>query len=287
MKNLLYLFTLLLSFLIAERLYASENMDYGVPKGFDQKFSDVSYGNIVNITYFSKALGTYRNSLILMPHNYSNLKKYPVLYLLHGIGGTETEWLNGNPDLIIGNLINSKEVKEMIVVMPNIRAAKDDSVPTNILNKENIEAFDNFINDLRDNLMPFINKNYSVFTDRENTAIAGLSMGGREALYIGIKMADKFLYVGAFSPAPGLIPYKTLNYEGQLMPEELTNYNNKHKVILLCSGTEDMMIGNIAESYHNVMEKNQVSHLYYTMHGGHDFSVWKSGLYNFVKRIFK
>ena len=92
------------------------------------------------------------------------------------------------------------------IFMPNVRAREDDSAnPSDIYSTEHFKAFDNFINDLRDDLMPYMEENYSVATGRENTAIAGLSMGGRESLYIGTKLTNQFAYIGAFCPAVGVL----------------------------------------------------------------------------------
>ena len=263
--------------------------DFEVPYGFDTYKLGVNYGDMKEISYYSKTTGNTRKCYVLLPANYSADKKYPVLYLLHGIGGTDAEWLGGNPKEILGNLSKGGNISDMIVVMPNVRASYDDSVPENILGTENINAFDNFINDLNNDLMPFINSNYSTKEGRENTAIAGLSMGGRESLYIGFKEPDKFGYIGAFSPAPGLLPDNALNYSGQFTKEQFTipqNSDNTPKLVMICVGNNDSVIGQSAQLYHNTLSDNKVDHLWYTIDGDHDFTVWKHGLYNFVKRIF-
>lgn len=264
--------------------------EYAVPYGFDTNKPNVKYGKLEEVSYYSKTTGATRKCYVLLPVNYSVSKKYPVLYLLHGIGGTDSEWLNGNPTAIIGNLVSENKASDMIVVMPNVRAAADDSVPKNIYGQENINAFDNFINDLNNDLMPFINSKYSVKTGKENTAIAGLSMGGRESLYIGFKNLDKFGYIGAFSPAPGLLPDSALNYPGQLTKEQFSipkNSVNIPKLIMICCGNNDSVVKNTPNTYHQTLVGNKVNHIWYTIDGDHNFTVWKHGLYNFAKRIFK
>ncbi|NME82684.1 alpha/beta hydrolase-fold protein [Clostridium sp. SM-530-WT-3G] len=264
--------------------------NYSVPSRFDLNKQNVKYGYIEEVSYYSKTTGNTRKCNILLPANYSTDKKYPVLYLLHGIGGTHNEWLGGNPKEIIGNLEAEGNCPEMIVVMPNVRASYDDSLPEEILSVENINAFDNFINDLNNDLIPFINSTYSTKQDRENTAIAGLSMGGRESLYIGFKEPDKFAYIGAFSPAPGLLPEKTLNYSGQYTAEQFTIPKNSKvtpKLIMICTGNNDTVVYDNPKLYHDTLINNDVDHLWYTIDGNHDFTVWKHGLYNFIKRIFK
>lgn len=264
--------------------------DYEVPYGFDTNKLNVKYGKLEEVSYNSKTTGAIRKCYVLLPVNYSADKKYPVLYLLHGIGGTDSEWLDGNPKAIIGNLISENKASDMIVVMPNIRAAADDSVPKNIFSQENINAFDNFINDLNNDLMPFINSKYSVKEGRENTAIAGLSMGGKESLYIGFKNLDKFGYIGAFSPAPGLLQDSELNFLGQFTKTQFSipqNSTNIPKLIMICTGNNDSVVRNTPNTYHQTLIENKVNHIWYTIDGDHDFTVWKHGLYNFAKRIFK
>jgi len=262
---------------------------YATPSNFDTTAAGVNYATRNLVTYYSDTTGTTRSCYVLTPADYSDEKEYPVLYLLHGIGGTHDEWLYGSPDIIIGNLTASGEAAEMIVVLPNVRASANDSVPKNILSPENIDAFDNFIHDLQNDLMPFIEENYSVSTKREDTAIAGLSMGGREALFIGFKMQNRFDYIGAFSPAPGLLPYEDLGYPGQFQKSEFCLDENitAPKVILICNGESDGTIGDVPTTYHETLIENGVEHSWYTMPGDHDFTVWKNGLYNFIKAIFK
>jgi enterochelin esterase-like enzyme len=263
--------------------------NWDTPPGFDVKKASVKYGDLNEVTYNSTTTGTTRKCYVITPGDYDKSKKYPVLYLLHGIGGTNSEWLGGNPVNVIGNLISEGEATDMVVVIPNVRASADDSVPKDILGQQNITAFDNFINDLKNDLMPFINNNYSVSTEWKDTAIAGLSMGGRESLFIGFSMADTFAYIGAFSPAPGLLPDPKLAYPGQFRESDFVIPTGKKtpKLILICSGNNDSVVGNVPSIYHQVLEKNGVNHLWYTMNGDHNFIVWKNGLYNFAKIIFK
>lgn len=263
--------------------------DYHTPDGFDEKKPSVTPWNVTTVTYPSKTTGTDRLFTLILPPDYTAEKTYPVLYLLHGIGGDHKEWLYGEPANVIGNLVAAGEAKEMIVVIPNVRAAADDSVPAEIISPANIAAFDNFINDLTNDLMPYIQAHYSVKTGRENTAIAGLSMGGRESLFIGFTLSDTFGYIGAFSPAPGLLPTPALNYPGQFSEEEFTIPEGASVpyLIMICNGEQDDIVHGIAAYYEATLTKNGIEHLYYTMPGGHDFTVWKNGLYHFAKQIFK
>ncbi len=249
----------------------------------------VLYGQIKEISYDSKTTGSTRKANIILPANYSEEKEYPVLYLLHGIGGDHNEWKGGNPDRVVANAAAAGGTREMIVVIPNVRArANDGANPGDIYSMDHYLAFDNFINDLRDDLMPFIEENYSVATGKENTAIAGLSMGGRESLYIGFSMPETFGYIGAFTPAPGILPYTNFGVtEGGLFTEEsFTLPEGSDNYVMIVAGEQDTVVAGWPKSYHETLEKNGVEHVYYETKGGHDFTVWRNALYNFVKNIF-
>lgn len=257
-----------------------------MPSDITRFQAGVNYGTTKKISYYSKVTGSYKNCNVITPANYSPSKKYPVLYLLHGIGGNEDEWMNGGCATVIGNMIANGYAKEMIVVVPNARANKGNDVPNDW--NENIATFDKFIDVVKTDLVPYINSNYSTKTGPENTAIAGLSMGGRESLFIGISMTDTFGYIGAFSPAPGLLPDAGLNYGGQFKPSEFKIPAGKPnpKMIMICNGTSDSVVHDVPTYYHNTLASNGVQHVWYTMPGDHNFEVWLNGLYHFSERLF-
>lgn len=259
--------------------------EYNPPADYTVKKAGVSYGTKEKITYESKTTGVDRNAYVVLPDGYTETETYPVMYLLHGIGGDESEWFSGKPMEIVGNLVAAGEADKMIMVFPNVRAREDDKACYD-LSVEHFQAFDNFINDFRDDLMPYIEKNYSVKTGRENTAVCGLSMGGRETLNIGLKMPDKVGYIGAFEPAVGVLPYYL---EEGLFTEDTLTLPNEYKnntFLMIVKGQSDGTVGENPLLYHNALEKNGVPHIYYDMPGGHEFKVWNNGLYNFAKRIF-
>lgn len=263
--------------------------DFHTPELFDQLHPCITPWNITTITYPSKTTGTNRRCTVILPPHYTEKKTYPVLYLLHGIGGDHKEWLLGNPAEIIANLHAEGMSPEMLVILPNVRAATDDSIPKQPIHPVNIAAFDNFINDLQNDLMPYITANFSVKEGRNNTAIAGLSMGGREALFIGFSMPDTFRFVGAFSPAPGLLPFPELGYPGQFNEATFTlpSSQTMPSFVMICNGEQDDIVYHVATHYAQTLTKHRIPHLYYTMPGGHDFTVWKNGLYHFVRHCFK
>src|SRR6478752_5340944 len=200
MKHLTILLVVLIKFCVAGE---SQTILKEAPKAFDSLRADIAHGKIDTITYESKTVGSKRRALIYTPPGYSKNKKYSVLYLLHGIGGDEKEWLNGGkPEVILDNLYAQGKLEPMIVVMPNGRAMKDDRAVGNIFDSAKVQAFARFENDLLNDLIPYIQKNYPVYTDRKHRAIAGLSMGGGQSLNFGLGNLDQFAWIGAFSAAP-------------------------------------------------------------------------------------
>lgn len=255
------------------------------PQGFDTRREGVTYGKTVFKSYLSRTTKTFRNLLVILPPDYSEEKTYPVLYLLHGIGGDHNEWSHGAPDVVIGNLIADGLAPEMIVVMPNVRARVNDAAnPSDVYSVEHFAAFDNFINDLTNDLMPFMQENFAVAQGRENTAVAGLSMGGREALYIGLSKPELFGYVGAFCPAPGVLPYHA--EKGLFQKADFKAAEGLDSYILINAGQWDGVVGEWPSTYAATLTENGTENTFYVMPGGHDFTVWKHGLYNFAQRIF-
>lgn len=258
----------------------SQNVLKHAPQGFDSLLADIPHGKIDTLSYDSKTVGAKRRSLIYTPPGYSKKKKYPVLYLLHGIGGDEKEWLNGGkPQVILDNLYAEGKIEPMIVVLPNGRAMKDDRATGNIMAPEKVEAFANFERDLLNDLIPFIEKKYPVLTDREHRAIAGLSMGGGQSLNFGLGNLDKFAWVGGFSSAPNT----KLPQELVPDPEET---KKKLKLLWISCGDNDGLIS-FSKRTHDYLRQHDVPHIYYIEPGVHDFKVWKNGLYMFSLLLFK
>ena len=280
-KNMIKKLSIILSALVLVN-YGSfgQSIEKSAPSGFDSLRSGISRGKIDTITYESKTVGGDRRALIYTPPGFSKKNKYPVLYLLHGIGGDEKEWLNGGkPQVILDNLYGVKKIEPMIVVMPNGRAMKDDRAVGNIFDSAKVQAFATFEKDLLHDLIPYIEKKYPVLTDRENRAIAGLSMGGGQSLNFGLGNLDKFAWVGGFSSAPNT---KT--------PEELfpdaEAAKNKLKLLWISCGDNDRLIS-FSKRTHDYLVEKKVPHIYYIEPGGHDFKVWKNGLYMFSQLLFK
>ena len=264
------------------------------PASVYEKREDAAYGTVVHQTYHSESTGLDRGVNILLPANYNESKEYPTVYLLHGIFGDEYTFVNDENIHIVeimGNLYADGLAKEMIVVLPNMYATTDpEQKPA--FNVEATAPYDNFINDLVNDLIPYIEANYSVLKGRENRAIAGFSMGGRETLFIGLSRPDLFAYMGAIAPAPGVVPAKdwAMTHPGQLQESEMTFAGKEFQptVLMVCCGTKDSVVGKFPESYHNIFEKNEQPHVWYEVpEADHDANAIKSGLNNYVRAIFR
>ncbi|HQZ64505.1 MAG TPA: alpha/beta hydrolase-fold protein [Planctomycetaceae bacterium] len=249
------------------------------PDGYDIQRDGIERGTLETIEYESRTVGTKRRAKVYKPPGYSADQKYPVLYLLHGIGGDENEWVRqGSPEVILDNLYADKKLTPMIVVLPNGRAA------TNVTARDPIPkqspAFAAFEKDLLDDLIPFVEKTYPVKADRESRALAGLSMGGGQSLNFGLGNLDTFAWVGGFSSAPNTKRPADLIQN----PEEATM---KLRVLYVACGDKDSLF-RISEGVHNVLEQKKVPHFYNVIDGGrHDFNVWKSDLYHFSQLLFR
>ena len=273
------LFLLAIALVLMQPVRAQEIVKHA-PPGFDSVQTNIPHGKIDTITYNSKTVGNNRRALIYTPPGYSKKNKYPVLYLLHGIGGDEKEWLNGgHPEVILDNLYAEGKLVPMIVVLPNGRAMKDDRAGGNIFDSAKVQAFATFEKDLLNDLIPYIEKHYPVYTDREHRAIAGLSMGGGQSLNFGLGNLDKFAWIGGFSSAPNT---KTPE---QLVPDP-EKARQQIKLLWISCGDADGLMS-FSKRTHDYLVEHNVPHIFYVEPGIHDFKVWKNSLYMFSQLIFK
>ncbi len=261
---------------------------FEVPGEFDKEVKDYEYADPQTITYYSKVSEANRKAVVYVPKDYEADKEYPILYLLHGIGGNENEWKQGDPEIITGNLTREGKLPETIVVCPNqLVQVPGEKMPGNYLDPGRFVMFNRMIDELNTSLIPYMEEHYSIKEGRDNHAIAGLSMGGRTGLYCGFNMLDYFSYIGAFEPAPGVLPYSA---EDGLFTEETFKIPEEYQettLIMIQQGDADNVVYDNPTKYHQVLEKNGVRHMFNTVPYGHDWNAWKEGLYNFARRIFQ
>lgn len=248
------------------------------PPGVDEDRQDIPHGLLETIAYDSRTVGTRRNMLVYTPPGYSPNVRYPVVYLLHGIGGDETEWERfAKPNILLDNLLAEKKAVPMIIVMPNGRAQKDDRPIGDVF--ASAPAFAIFEQELLNDVIPTIESRYAVRAEREHRALAGLSMGGGQSLNFGLSHLDSFAWMGAFSPAPNTYPPARLVPDPQLMRKELM-------LLWISCGTQDGLF-HISEGFHQFLMQNDVPHVWNSSSLGHDAIEWRNNLYYFLQKAFQ
>lgn len=256
------------------RLYAEP------PAGFNKARPGASAGAIVDFEYASSVTGVQRRAKVYLPPQYNPERRYPVLYLLHGIGGDEGEWLFfASPHHLLDNLIADGKAVPMIIVMPNGRALPNDKAEGNPFTPEKAEGFAKFEKDLLACLIPAVEARFSVQADREHRALAGLSMGGGQSLNFGLGNLDTFAWVGGFSSAPNTRP------PAQLVPDP-ARATRELRLLYLSCGNKDGLI-NFSQGVHRYLKEHGVPHIWNVDDHGHDPETWASNLYRFAQLVFK
>jgi enterochelin esterase family protein len=254
---------------------------------------DVPHGDIRSKRYFSKVTNSWRRLNIYAPPGYDKDtdKKYPVLYIQHGGGEDETGWaVQGKTDIILDNLIAAGKAKPMLVVMANGNVPS----PGGGRGGYSRAGMAGFADELLNNIVPFVESRYRVLANAENRALAGLSMGGGQAFYVGLGNKDTFASVGCFStglfggiasPAGGAGGFDA---EAQ-MPGLLTDsqsFNDSLKVFYISVGEQDPRIEPTKKAVANFKEHG-LKVEFASFPGGHEWQVWRKSLHDFAQRIFK
>ena len=241
---------------------------------------DVPHGEVRIRWYHSKTTGLARRVYVYTPPDYDRSNtRYPVLYLQHGAGENETSWTwQGKANLILDNLIAARKARPMIVAMDAGYASKAGETVTQG-NRGN-EAFgDVVINDL----IPLIDSSYRTLTDRRHRAIAGLSMGGGQAMRIGLGNLDKFASIASLSGAVREFDLKT-SFGGALA--DTAAANEKLDLLWIGCGTEDRLFP-AAKALHESLEKAGVNHAWFPGEGSHEWQVWRKHLHDLAPRLFQ
>lgn len=250
------------------------------PAGYRDLTGGALRGRLEAFEYDSAVTGTRRKAQVYLPPGYAPGRKYPVLYLLHGIGGNEHEWTGYvKAHAVVDNLVAEGKAVPMIVVFPNGRALPDDSIPKNAFSPENVAGFAAFERDLFEFLIPAIEAKYAVETGPEHRALAGLSMGGGQTFNFGLTHLDAFAWLGTFSAAPNSRPPE------ELAPDPAAT-RAKLKLLYISCGNKDGLI-NFSQRAHRYFKAHDVPHLWNVDDHGHDGETWGSNLYHFAQRIFR
>ncbi|MGN8646598.1 alpha/beta hydrolase [Gracilibacillus sp. HCP3S3_G5_1] len=279
-KIFFWIVSLCLALVITEGTVVAAEVIEPAPPGYNEYRDDIKHGELNKITYFSSTVGVDREAWVYTPQGYSEKKKYNVLYLLHGLGGDENEWIdNMNALHVLDNLNAEGKLEPMIVVFPNGRAMVDDDPGDNIFDPEKVAAFETFEGDLLNDLIPHIESEYPVWKNRHHRALAGLSMGGGQSLNFGIGNLDTFSWVGAFAPAPNTKAPAELLTD----PKKI---NQRLNLLWINCGDDDYLL-DVSTNFQESLTENNISHTWYLDEGGHEAKVFDSGLYHFSQRIFK
>jgi enterochelin esterase-like enzyme len=250
------------------------------PAGFNVKRENIPHGELTPVEYDSKSLGTRRRMRVYTPPGYSTERKYPVLYLLHGIGGTDTEWTQScHANNVIDNLLAEGRIEPIVLVFPDGNssrtvadlaagargAAPGGAAPAGAGRGRgmNMDAWlTPFENDLLKDIIPYVDSPYSVYTGRDHRALAGLSMGGGQTLNIGLVHPETFAWVGGFSSAPDTRQPPSALVPDPSLPKQL-------KLIWLACGNRDGLI-RISQAVHQYLKENAVPHISHAARNAHD-----------------
>lgn len=258
------------------------------PTGFRDK-RDVPHGTITTVKYDSKTLSTQREMLVYTPPGYSADKKYPVIYLLHGLNSGAGQWPYWvRADYVIDNLLADGKIGPAIMVFPNCNTNVTVANPKPDEQGDRKEGYKGygqlFTDDLLHDIIPYIESHYSVDAGREHRALAGLSMGGGQSLNIGLSHIDTFAYVGGFSSAPNTNQFGGLS-DSPLLPDPAAA-KKKLKVLWLACGNKDGLI-RVSQVVHRYLKEQGVPHVWNVDGNAHDDTEWANNLYWFVQQIFK
>jgi enterochelin esterase-like enzyme len=249
------------------------------PSGFDTKRVNIERGKLDTVEYDSKTVGEKRKMVVYTPPGYSADKKYPVLYLLHGGGDDETGWREkGSADVILDNLHAEQKLVPMVVVMPNGFARGQNPPPPPAEGQRRRRDNSGFEMDLLTDVMPYVESHYAVHADRDHRAIAGLSMGGGQALTIGLKHLDKFAWIGGFSSA--------VRGRGAELIRDPAAASKQIRLLWLSCGDEDRLL-DASKAFHAALDDQKIPHVWHVDKGGHTWPVWKNDLYLLAQRLFR
>ena len=256
------------------------------PPSLPWEMNDIPHGDVHHRFYHSGVIGDNRDYYVYTPPGYDphSKKKYPVLYLLHGYSDDASGWTAvGRANIILDNLISQGKAKPMVIVMPlgygapEIVSRTGPTLRDQDLRKRN---YDNFREALFTEVMPQVEKEYRVSTDRDNRAIAGLSMGGAESLLVGLNALDRFAWVGSFS-AGGLS--QDFN---ELFPKLDAKANSRIRLLWVACGTEDHLIES-NRKFREWLKAKDIQHVDIETPGMHTWMVWRGNLSNFAPLLFQ
>lgn len=257
------------------------------------KVNDVPHGTVSRIWYNSPTLGMDRRLTVYTPAGYETSgKRYPVFYLLHGMGGDEEAWIAlGRTSQILDNLIAQGKAKPMIVVMTNGNAAQEAAPGESSLgfaapNMNMPKTMEGSFETAFPDVVKFVDKTYRTVKSKQGRAIAGLSMGGYHSLHISKQYPDMFNYVGLFSAA--IMPNKDAkspiydDFDAKLK----TQFAKKPALYWIAIGNKDFLY-QANNDYRKMLDENGYKYEYYETGEGHIWKNWRIYLTEFAPKLFK
>jgi enterochelin esterase-like enzyme len=256
------------------------------PAFYDSK--PVPHGEVRMVLYESKTMGVTRWLWIYTPPNYDRSRaKYPVLYLLHGNGEAQNGWvMNGRANIILDNLIADKKAQPMIMVMPQGHALQGANLGPLVRITGETDMFSKrFSPDLLQDVIPLVERSYRVYADADHRAIAGLSMGGGQALSIGLTNPDLFHYILGFSAAVGG-PFMNAEAEFSMALAKPDILNSKLRLLWVGCGKQDFLY-QANRQFIDLLKNKGVKVLYHETEGSHVWGVWRNYLNETAPMLFK
>lgn len=249
------------------------------PREFDRWQDGVGHGRLVADECPSRGWSGKRPLMIYYPPGYLPSIRYPVLYLLHGMGDDETAWTRkGALEPILDNLYAEGRLVPMVVVMPNGRGSME--VSSDASWEMQAAALSGFGSELLKSVIPFVESRIPVLSDREHRAIAGVARGAGQALSLAMEHPDQFGWVGVFSPAGVAAdsPRIAAGPSASSVPH--------FRLLTLHSSEADPLV-DVARALHATLESRRILHEWHLGPGGHSWSVWKRDLYQVSQRLFR
>lgn len=249
---------------------------------------NVPHGTVKSVAYKSKSLGTDRKTMVYLPADYErSTTSYPVLYLLHGAGSDETSWTQrGQAHVILDNLIADGKLKPLVVVMPFGFAAARAPGAARGDAAENKMQREGFTKDFLGDVIPLIESTFRVFADRDHRAIAGLSLGGAQALALGLSHTELFSRIAAFSPAMGAANNPaTGGVDFDAVLTDAAKINAQVKFLWVSCGTEDTLFESVRQ-FSNQLSQHKVEHIWRVTGGAHMYPVWQRNLNDVAPMLF-
>jgi enterochelin esterase-like enzyme len=251
---------------------------------YDAK-KDVPHGEVRSLWYHSKVTGKLRRAFVYTPPGYDAAAtrreaRYPVLYLQHGAGEDERGWTTqGRANFILDNLIAAKKARPMLVVMDNGYADR-------VGQPARMFDFRGFEEVVTGELIPKVDASYRTLAGRDHRALAGLSMGGMQALQIGLTHLDRFAYVASFSGPPVRGFDVKTSYGGAF--RDAAAFNKKVRLLWLGAGSAEKRFAAAVKAMHDALDRAGVRHVVFESPGtSHEWQTWRRSLHDFAPRIFR